>query len=540
MVTSLTTSVQSTALLLKTLLLSTSQINIYRHTKDPKKRRRVRANLVGMAVLYAMLLGYGIAMCMGYGELGIIDAVPVLTALVLSMLAFVFTLFKTNGYLFNFKEYDLLVSLPFATKTVAASRFLYMYVKSLPWYLSISIAMMIGYGWYAHPGVLVYPVWVVLSLFVPILPMLAASFVGFLVARVSVGFKKTNIVQTVLTFAFVMLCMSSSYIVGYFFGDDEVFTVLRQVHAFTDRAASVYVPAGWFANAVVAGDVLGALLLVGTSVLLFVAVFFAVGRSYQRINSALMSHRAAKSYTMVAQRQRSVLNAIAFKELKRLTGSTTYMVNGALGEVFSVVLGVAVLVVGFDNIVASVMHDAPIDPVILQPAIPFIVYFFIGMVATTVCSPSLEGKNYWIVQSLPLDKRTLYQGKMLFNLYLSVPFMTFAVVCLCVSARVPVVDAVLYVVLGLALCAFSTAWGCVCGIKHLRLDWENEVEVIKQSTAVTVYLLPNMFVTMGLVVAVVFLGMQVNHALLALAFALVAGVLAALSYRRALTLAERG
>ncbi len=533
------TSLRSTWLLLRTLLLSTSQINQYRHTKDPKRRRRVVVNLVGLAVLYAMFLGYGIVTCVGYGELGIIDAVPVLTALALSLLAFVTTLFKTNGYLFNFKEYDLLVSLPFETRTVAGCKFLYMYVKSLPWNLSISLAMLIGYGWYARPGVLVYPLWIVLTLFVPIIPMLVASFAGFLVARVSVGFKKTNIVQTVLTLAFVMLCMSSSYIAGYFFKDDEVFTMLRQVHELTDRAASVYVPAGWFANAVVAGDVLGGLLLVGASALLFAVVFVVVGGSYRRINSALMSHGAKGSYTMAAQRQRSVLNAIAFKELKRLTGSTTYMVNAAMGEVFSVLMGVVVLVMGFDNVVGAVLYSAPIDPAILQPAIPFIVYFFIGMVATTVCSPSLEGKNYWIVQSLPLDKRTLYQGKMLFNLYLSVPFMTFAVVCLCVSARVPVVDAVLYVLLGLALCAFSTAWGCVCGIRHLRLDWENEVEVIKRGTAVAVYLLPNMFVTMALVAAVVFLGTHVSHALIALALTLVAGVLAALSYRRALTLAER-
>jgi ABC-2 type transport system permease protein len=333
--------------------------------------------------------------------------------------------------------------------------------------------------------------------------------------------------------------MSSSYIAGYFFKDDSVLTVLRQASELVDRVVGVYVPAGWFASAVTKCDVPSALLLVGVSSLLFVAVFFVVGGSYRQINSALMSHAAKRGYKMSAQRQRSVLNALAFKEFKRLTGSSTYMVNGAMGEVLAVLMGIAVLVVGFDNVVGMVMYDAPIDPAILQPAIPFVVYFFIGMVATTVCSPSLEGKNYWIVQSLPLDKRTVYRGKMLFNLYLTVPFMTFAVVCLCVSAQVPVIDAVAYVGLGIALCAFSTAWGCVCGIRHMRLDWENEVEVIKQGTAVAVYLFPNMFVTMGLVAAVVFLGMQVNHALLASAFALVAAALAVLSYRRAMTLADR-
>lgn len=242
---------------------------------------------------------------------------------------------------------------------------------------------------------------------------------------------------------------------------------------------------------------------------------------------------------MTEQKQRSVVNAIAFKEFKRLTGSTVYMTNAALGELMAALLGIITLVIGFNNIVSIVTAGAPIDPSIIQPAIPFVVYFFIGMVATTVCSPSLEGKNYWIIRSLPIEMKTVYQGKMLFNLYLTVPFMVFSTLCLCVSARVPLLDTVLHLVLGLALCAFSTTWGCVCGVRHMRLDWENEVEVVKQGSAVALYLLPNMFVVMGLMVLVVFLGTFVSHALIALAFTAIAAALAAISYRRVVALSKR-
>jgi ABC-2 type transport system permease protein len=122
--------------------------------------------------------------------------IPVICALTISVLSLVFTFFKSNGYLFNFKEYDMLMSLPFEAKTVAGCKFLYMYIQSLPWYLSISVAMMIGYGIYAHPFILVYPAWLILSLFLPIIPMLASSFLGFLIAKISSGFRKTNMIQT--------------------------------------------------------------------------------------------------------------------------------------------------------------------------------------------------------------------------------------------------------------------------------------------------------------------------------------------------------
>lgn len=528
-----------TILLLKTLLLSSSQRNIYKHTTDKKTRQKITGSFIGSLVLYVMLMAYSILMCVGYGTFGMISDAPVMLALIISVLAFVFTIFKTNGYLFNFKEYDMLMSLPFETKTVAACKFLYMYIQSLPWYLSISLAMMIGYGYFARPSFVIYPIWILLSFILPVIPTLIASFLGFLIAKLSAGLPRSNVLQTVLTFLLVIPLFFLRFFIEDIFRNDKVAVTLEKTSEVTGGAAGVYLPAKWFADAVTKTDLPGILLLVGVSGLLFAAVFRIVGSSYRNINSALKSHAAAKNYRMTAQKQRSVLNAIAFKEYRRMIGSTTYMVNVGMGEILAALIGIFTLIIGAEKLVAMITHNAPFDPAILQPAIPFIVYFFIGMAASTACSPSLEGKNYWILQSLPIEKKTVYQGKMLFNMYLTVPFMVFSILCLCISAKVPVVNTLLYLILGLALCAFSTAWGCVCGVKHMRLDWDNEVEVIKQGAAVGLYMLPNMIVVMLLVVGVVFIGMHMDHRLLTLIFILIASALAALCYMRVMALSKK-
>ena len=525
-------------LLLKTLLLSTSRRNIYRHTTDKKKKKKITGSYIGAFCLYAMLMGYSITMCIGYGHYGIIDSTPVMCALIISALAFIFTFMKTNGYLFNFKEYDMLMSLPFETSAVAACKFMYMYIKSLPWYLSISVSMMTGYGIYAHPSFAVYPIWLILSLILPIIPMLAAAFLGFLIARISTGFKKTNLIQTILSFVFVIFCFSLRYIIEALVKDDKVQATLEKTSEITGNTAKVYLPAAWFADAVRNGSIAGFLLLTVVSILLFAGVFMIVGRSYRNINSALKTHTSAGKYKMTVQKKRSVVQAVAYKELKRMTGSTTYMVNVAMGEILAALFGIVTLIFGFNRIIAIVTQNAPFDPAIVQPAIPFIIYFFIGMMSSTVCSPSLEGKNYWIVRSLPIDSKVLYQGKMLFNMYLTVPFMVFSTLCVCLSARMPFVDTVMYLVLGFMLCAFSTTWGCVCGIKHMRFDWENEVEVIKQGAGVAIYMFPNMFAVMGLTVGVIFLGMRMDHKVLALVFTLITGLLALLSYARVISMAK--
>ena len=531
--------------LLRTLLKSSSLWNVRKYTTDKKKKGRAIGGFIGLSMLFLMIFAYGFFGCFGFYALGLIDVVPVMCALSISTIAFFFTLIKTNGYLFNFKEYDMLMALPFTPKEIAGCKFGYMYVKTLPWYISVILPMMVAYGVFAKPNILAYPVWIILGLFVPVIPMLVASFLGFLIAKVSSGFQKKNMVQTLLMVIFVLFGFSLRYIIEAIIRNNQVENIAEQTGNAMTTAGHIYLPAGWFGDAVVAagrlelGWISNSLLLIGVTVLLFELVFTFVGKNYRQINSALKSHGAKRNYRVGGQKKKSVLNAIAFKEWKRLTGSSTYFVNGAMGEILAVILGVAVLIVGLDRVVAIVTQNAPIPHGILNPAIPLIVYFCVGMMTTTACSPSLEGKNYWIVDSLPITKKTLYQGKMLFQLYLSVPFMLFGILCMGISAHVGILELVLYLVLGIFLCGFSTTWGCVCGIKHMRLDWDNEVEVIKQGAAVMIYLFPNMFVTMGLGVLVVWLGTVVNPIYVLLVLIAIAAALTALCYNKVMRLAKR-
>ena len=528
---------KNSIVLFRALLKSTSQWNIYKYCKDKKKKGRIIGNFIGYSILYLCLIAYCIGTAIGYGKMELTEIMPANCAITVSILAFIFTLFKTNGYLFNFKEYDMLMSLPFSPGTVAGCKFMYMYVKSLPWTLSISLAMLVGYAIYAAPAIWVYPVWLILTMFLPVIPMLLASFIGFLIAKVSAGLKKKNIIQTILTFLFVLAIFALRFAIEAFARDDEKLNdALLSVSDTIKNIENIYFPAKWFDEAVVQFSVSDILLLVGVSILLFAIIFIPVGRSYRSINSKLKSHAASRKYKMTPQKSRSIENSIAFKEFKRMTGSPTYMINGGLGEIFTILIGLAALIFDIDSLIAKVLHDAPVTKEMLYPAIPLIIYFLIGMVATTAITPSLEGKNYWIVQSLPISKKQLYHGKMLFNMYLTVPFAVFGTLCLCVSAKVPILTSLLEIILMLALCAFSTAWGCVCGIKHMRLDWENEIEIIKQSSAVAIYMFPNMFATMALVVLVVILGMYMNLNLIIIILTLIVSLLAYLSYRKVLRL----
>ena len=246
-----------------------------------------------------MLAGYAFATVYGYGMIGVIDSAPGLCVLTLSLIAFLFTFFKTNGYLFAFKEYDMLMALPFEPKAVVGCKFLYMYLKNLPLYATVSVAVMIGYGMFEHPGVVTYVMWIILTAFIPLIPMVLASFVGFLIARLSSGFKHKTLVQTVITFIFALFCFSLRFIIEGIFRNDEVDNVLGSIADVTDRACEIYLPAGWFASAVNDLNISSALLLAGVSILIFENLTKAVNEKDQKAieNMALAQYIAGMAFS---------------------------------------------------------------------------------------------------------------------------------------------------------------------------------------------------------------------------------------------------
>ncbi len=525
--------------LIKALLLSTSQINILKHSTDKKKKGRVKGNLISYVILVIITIALCVSQCIGLNMLNLNHVIPVGCAISLSALGFIMTVFRSNGYLFNYKEYDMLMALPIGETDIAKSRFIFMYLKMAPWFMCISAGFLLGYALNVHPSFIVYLLWILLSALMPVIPMLAASFLGYLIAKIGSGFVKKNLIQSMLSIIIIVLSFGFRFFAQLFMESVPLQQLLETLSNALDTAQSWYLPAAWFGDAINKLEISSILLLVGITLVLFELVFMIVGRSYRTINSALKSSASSGHYKMTQQRKMSVIHTIAFKEYKRMTGSTTYMTNVGSGPILCLILGLVVLVLGFDNIVSSMFQDSSLPKEMFYPAIPILVYFLIGMMPTTVCSPSLEGKQYWIVQSLPIRKTDLYKGKMLFNMYLTVPCSVFTTLCFCFSAGIPFVESVLYVLLGVVLCALSTAWGCVIGIKFMRLDWENEVEVIKQGTAVFVYLMPNMLLGMIFIFGAVILGQMMNHNLLACVEFAIALVLSILSYLAALSLAKK-
>ncbi|MBQ0165538.1 MAG: hypothetical protein KBT02_00335 [Treponema sp.] len=496
--------------LLSVLLRSSGNGNRYRYSKDKKERSKIAGTVVGNIVLDLCIAGLGFYMCYAYCFAGLGPELPALCSMGIVVASFLLTLLKTNGYLFAFKGYDMTVSLPFPIKDVVGSRFLYMYVKSLPLNLCISLSILAGYIIWVDFNFFSVVLWIVLTVLLPLIPMVLAALAGALIAAIGSGFKFKKAVQAILLFAFVLLCFGARFFFQDMFQNDQVEQVMTDVASAIDGTLAWCLPAAWFEQAI-QGKLGGAIGLILVSVLVYELFVMLVGSRYRQINSRLMASHAGKNYKLRTLKTRSAVRSVAFKEWRAFLSSLNYLVNCGMGQILCFIVSIAVLIFPAEKIISLLAPGVPVDAeiiAVIAPSIPFIVYFFLGMVSTTAVSPSLEGKNLWILKSLPMDVKTIYRGKMLFNLWITLPFMVVGTACLCICAHTTFGQFLLYTFSGLVLCVFSTLWGMVCGIKHVKLQWDNDIEVIKQGSAVAVYLFPNMFGTMIVLFGVIILGVN--------------------------------
>ncbi|MCR5530004.1 MAG: hypothetical protein K6F49_12390 [Saccharofermentans sp.] len=524
--------------LLRMLLRASSPVNTLKYGKDRKKRGTAVGQIIANVILFLMLTGYEVITCIGYAYYGMAESIASFCAISVSFMTFLLTFFRIDGTLFDFGGYDILMSFPYKASSVAKCKCLYIYIKNLHWYVGLSLPGMVVALAYGGIDILGAFLWIFMSFVLPLLPMLAATIAGTLIAGITSRSRNKTILRSAISMAFILFVLTARFFLEDKLREERIPIpeILASVSEYTDRIGKHYPPVKWFSQGV-EGNILSCILLTFISLILFSAVFLVVGSRYGVLNSALKSHSSSKGYVMKSSGKRNVISAIVFKEFKRFTGSSVYLVNCGFGVVLAAVMGIAVAVTGFDALIGIVTGDAPVPSGVVYPSIPFIVYFCTGMMTTTTCSPSLEGKNYWIVQSLPIDRKMLYKGKLVFNMLLFAPVGMIVTMIMCISADVGIVGTIISTLLSLALVFFSSSWGLVCGIRFMKLDWESEIEVVKQGTSVLVYMLPNMFVNMGLIVLMAFLGIKIDHDIMLGIMLLIVSSLAFISYRRAMRLA---
>ena len=477
-------------LLTKNRLIEQLGINVFRYEKDKRKRNSKIALTVSIGIILIMLIAYCGGMAYGYVYLGMIDLIPSIALFISSLFTLSFSLFKSNGELFGFYDYDQVMSLPLTVRTIINSRFLNMYIWNTLIAFIVMFPMGIIYILFEQPAFISYLMWFISIFLVSLIPTAVAAIFGAVVTAISVKFKYTSAVATFLSIALLIVFMLLSMSVATSdIGFGELFdfqTGTINADAFStlapyisDRLNQFYLPTKLFKEAIVDGKILSFLIFAGISIGLYMLLLLLLPIKYKQINTALTSHISRGNYKVGVLRQSGMLLALYKKTIMRILKSTVCATNLLVGCVLAILLAVMVLTAGPEKILQS-LDLVDYFPIVKNVA-GYVIAAMVSMSNTAAISLALEGKNIWLIKSLPISPKTLYDSYLLSNLTFTIPTSIVCSILFSIALNTSFIETILIIVTPLSFSLFTAVAGIFIGNRMAYYDWQDETQLIKQS-----------------------------------------------------------
>lgn len=453
-------------------------LNTLRFTKNKKARQKTLGLLALWIVVLAVLVFYVSSLTYGLIYLGLEETVPAYLITISSVLIFVFGMLKAGNVIFRKEGYDILCALPVTSRAVVVSRMLRMYVENLFMTLWVLLPGIAVYVWKIHPGMDFYLAGILGIWSVPLIPMTASVFIGTLITGIASRMRHKSLIAAGLSILTVVGIMYGSSRLSAMEGSIDP-EMLKNLSGFVMALLKrLYPPAVWLGAAMVRGDALGSLLCAGLSLAVFAAAAAGVGFFFRKICEGLYSNAAKHNYQMGTLKVSSVLSSLCRREFRRYFSSSIYVTNTIIGPLMGCVLSGALLITG-PEILQSVF-PFPVDA---GQFLPFVIAGVFCIMTTTATSISMEGKNWWIVKSLPLSAKNILDAKILMNLLLILPFYLLSELMLILALNPGAGELLWLVLIPAVLILFSCVYGITINLYFPVLEWESEVRIVKQSAS---------------------------------------------------------
>ena len=470
--------------LIRLQLLNLYGFNVYRNLKDPKEKKKkfwLGVAYAAVMIVFAFYIG---ALSYGYVYLGLGDILPAYLIMIFSIIILMFSVFKAGSVIYQKNMYDILASLPIKHSGLVISRFVRLYVENVLLTLALMTPAVAVYGVLVKPAISFYVIGLVVILFIPFLPITISVFVGSLITAISSRSKHKNVVSIVLSMALVVVVMIGSMSLTGLEGVsiEEVQNMLEMV---LGLIGSIYPPAVWLGNAMIQGNYLLCLGCVLGGFVLLALVIFLVSATYKKVSLSLYATYAKHDYKMEELKTTSILNALYVREFKRYFASSVYVTNTIVSPIMGTLAAIGFLFLTPETVMSGFgdMNLPEGFMLNLNALFPMALATIFCMMPITAVSISMEGKQWWIIKTLPITTKDFLNSKLLMNITVIGPFSLLAALIVGIGHRVSLIEMLWLILVPATAMLFSCVYGQTANLKLAVFDWENEVTIVKQSAS---------------------------------------------------------
>ncbi|MBQ6811647.1 MAG: hypothetical protein IJP06_00900 [Agathobacter sp.] len=471
--------------LTKIQLVNLYGLNVYRNLKDPKEKKKKFWLGVAYAFVIIVMMSYIGGLTFGYVYIGLEDILPAYLIMIASLIILMFSIFKAGDVIFQKNSYDILCSLPLKNSSIVISRFIRMYVENTLLTLVVMVPAIVVFGALAKPAWSFYVIGLIVTAFIPLLPITISVFVGALILAVSSRSKHKNLISILLSVVLIVAIMFGTMQFSTVAEEMDIEALQNMLHVVLNLINSIYPPAVWLGNAMLTGDFLTCIACVGAGIFVFAIVMWIVSANYKWISEGLHSTSAKHDYKMENLGKNHVLGALYKREFKRYFASSVYVTNTIVSPIMGMLFAVAMLFVGpeqLDSVAAEFYAESGMM-LQIRNMFPMVLAMIFCMMPITAVSISMEGKQWWIVKTLPIRAKDLLDSKLLMNLSVIAPFYLLSVILVSIGQKVSLMEFIWILLVPLVAMLFSCVFGQTINLKMPVFDWENEVSIVKQSAS---------------------------------------------------------
>ena len=457
-------------ILTKTFFLSGFNVNKKKGSQRPIFQKLA---ILGFVFLMFSTL-YGLLQFWRYTEEGKNPGEVLLFLMAISsFLIIILTFNQMQGNIFASHDYEFVSSLPVSKVEVVAARIASILLICIAEDLIILLPSCIIYG-VVTKNIFGMVISIISAFLVSLLPLLVSTVLGTLVALFTKKLKNKNIFQVIIYLAYFVVVFMVS------------FSINNSNIVQADKMLNIMPHLRLYENALYNSDLGSFLLFVALNVGAFILVVLLVSLLYTPIN-AMQSNYGAGGYKDNGKGIYSLEKALFHKEIKMVTQNANYLVNAFFGAVICPIIAIMTMVVNFaPNAPAEAAAEVARVFVYLIP-----LYGIVMNCASTSTSASisLEKGNFELLCSYPIRPIDIIKAK------LKVGYMIPAIVNLIGSSVIIVVAILLkkisfssdwpliievFIIPQLA-CLYTACVGLLCNLRWPKLNFENEVQVIKNS-----------------------------------------------------------
>ncbi len=455
---------------------------LFRDRKTGKKRSQ--AGIIGMGVLYLLLFVFlgsvffmtAVGLCAPMCEMGLPWMYFVIMG-VLSVAMGVFgSVFNTYASLYQAKDNQLLLSLPIPSRYILVIRLFGVWLWGTLYMALVYIPTLIVWFMQGQPNVLSVIFGILLFVLLSLFVLTLSCALGWVVALISAHIRNKSFVTVAVSLLFM-----GGYFYVYYQSAQLLSKLLDNAQIIAGHLDSSFNPL-YLMGLAGTGRVLPMLILTVTVTALFALTCLILSRSFLHI-ATVNRGGSKKKYKGKASRQRSVMAALLSKERRRFTSSPVYMLNCGMGTILLPVMSVFVLIrASWLRDIAQQMLSGETGLLTLTACA--VLCYLSTMNVITAPSVSLEGKNLWLVQALPISAWQVLRAKLALHLVVTCIPVLISSVCMLAALHLPVLSAVAVVVLPQLFVLVMAAFGLMLNLKMPNLEWTNETVPVKQSMGV--------------------------------------------------------